>query len=103
MQKPSSHFLELFATVSTLESKVKLLEYRNERLRRENTALRMQLPERPHAKRLDGKERAKWGHVKGVVMNNANLSAPEIARRFNLDRYAVYAAAKRLGVKLPNA
>lgn len=80
-----------------------LLQAETNRLRRENEQLRKRLQVRMHnpVVRKNGMRRADWGSIKEIVLAHQNLPAPTIVKRWGVDRFAVYAAARRLSIKLP--
>lgn len=76
-----------------------------EKLRKENSRLRgLMIDFAPaQCKRKDGLLRSRWGIVKKAVVCNSHLPGPEIARITGFDKYAIYAAARRVGIVLPSA
>jgi hypothetical protein len=80
-----------------------LLQEETNRLRRENEQLRDRLRVRMHnpVVRKNGMRRSEWGSIKDIVLAHQNLPAPTIVKRWGVDRFAVYAAARRLCIKLP--
>lgn len=52
--------------------------------------------------RKNGTPKVQWGVVMDVVRRSKNLTARQLVNITGFDRYAIYAAAKRAGIKLPS-
>lgn len=108
--------------IATLETQVKKLKAENQGLLRANEALKIEneafarlraeklVPVLPTKKRhlttrlrVDGSPAVKWGIVMEAVEMAKGMTAREIVQKTGFDRYAVYSAARRLGIKLKPA
>jgi hypothetical protein len=86
----------------------------NELLKTENQAFRAVNDARPATPppikarhlttriRKDGTPKVQWGVVMDVVRRSKDLTARQLVNITGFDRYAIYAAAKRAGIKLPS-
>jgi hypothetical protein len=108
--------------IATLEAKLKKTADEMAKLRTENVTLKTEnetfralnnVPERgtpPPIKmkhlttriRKDGTPKVQWGVVMDVVVRSKGLTARQLVNLTGFDRYAIYAAAKRAGIKLPS-
>lgn len=102
--------------IVTLETKVKRLEAELSLAKAEiksfqaktNTVgqivARRPTKEKKHARiRKDGSHWGNWGTVMSVVRKAEGMTARELSEITGFDRYAIYSAARRAGVKLKPA
>lgn len=108
----SDPIIEQMRVISKLQAEIYALKEKVEELKDENSVLTKNLGDlvrRPGGrhfkirKRKDGEVWRPWGTVMDVVRKSKHLSCREIVEITGFDRYAVYAAARRAGIKLkPN-
>lgn len=107
--------------IATLETKLKKaqedlnkVKAENNVLKSENEAFRALNDARPASPppirmkhlttrlRKDGTPKVAWGVVMDVVVRSKGLTARQLVNLTGFDRYAIYAAAKRAGIRLPS-
>jgi predicted RNase H-like nuclease (RuvC/YqgF family) len=103
-----------FLRATILEAQLKKLKEENERLKLENSTFRelnsigdgkpaeVQMKHLTTRKRKDGKFKVRYGVVMDVVRRSNGLTARQLVNLTGFDRYAIYAAAKRLKKALPS-
>ena len=95
-------------TATTLQKQVAELTIKVARLEEENKSLKFLVdnqrsPVKQHIKvrlRKNGEQWQKWGVIGQVVRKSQHLTCREIVNLTGFERCAVYAAARRLGIKL---
>ena len=92
--------------IADLQDKLKRAEKRIAELELTNKTLAEGKPAfrpRKHIKvvyRKDGQQKTNWGDIVDVVRKSEHLTCREIVNITGFERCAVYAAARRLGIKL---
>lgn len=103
---------EIIAALNTkvwaLENELAGLKAQHKEVWEENLMLKrekmpMTQEGKPRQLRKNGKARTQWGVVMSVVRRSKGMTCKQLSHITGFDRYAIYAAAKRAGIRLKPA